>query len=66
MGDLSAGRLVRLADIEIKDDYGWFLVWREPLRGAQPILMRLQRGSSMRQRNRQAFTNIKRPYGKSE
>jgi LysR family transcriptional regulator, glycine cleavage system transcriptional activator len=31
--DLSAGRLVRLSDIEIEDDYGWFLVWREPLHG---------------------------------
>ncbi len=29
--DLSAGRLVRLSDVEIEDDYGWFLVWREPL-----------------------------------
>lgn len=29
--DLSAGRLVRLSDLEIEDDYGWFLVWREPL-----------------------------------
>jgi hypothetical protein len=28
-----AGRLVRLSDIEIEADYGWFLVWREPLRG---------------------------------
>jgi DNA-binding transcriptional LysR family regulator len=33
MDDLAAGRLVRLSDIEIEDDYGWFLVWREPLRG---------------------------------
>jgi len=33
MDDLSEGRLVRLSDIEIEDDYGWFLVWREPLRG---------------------------------
>ncbi|WP_256352121.1 transcriptional regulator GcvA [Pseudomonas yamanorum] len=33
MDDLSASRLVRLSDIEIEDDYGWFLVWREPLCG---------------------------------
>lgn len=33
MDDLLAGRLVRLSDIEIEDDYGWFLVWREPLQG---------------------------------
>jgi LysR family glycine cleavage system transcriptional activator len=31
--DLAAGRLVRLSDIEIEDDYGWFIVWREPLNG---------------------------------
>jgi LysR family glycine cleavage system transcriptional activator len=30
--DLAAGRLVKLFDIEIEDDYGWFLAWREPLR----------------------------------
>ena len=30
--DLAAGRLVRLFDIEAEDDYGWFVVWREPLR----------------------------------
>lgn len=29
--DLDAGRLVRLFDIEFEDDYGWFLVWREPV-----------------------------------
>lgn len=31
--DLAAGRLVRLSETEIEDEYGWFLVWREPLRG---------------------------------
>lgn len=30
--DLAAGRLVRLSNVEIEDDYAWFLVWREPLR----------------------------------
>jgi LysR family glycine cleavage system transcriptional activator len=29
--DLASGRLVRLSDIEVEDDYGWFLVWREPM-----------------------------------
>lgn len=29
--DLHAGRLVRLFDIEVEDDSGWFLVWRAPL-----------------------------------
>lgn len=29
--DLAAGRLVRLFDIAIEDDYSWHLVWREPL-----------------------------------
>ena len=33
MDDLSAGRLVRLSEIAIEDDYGWYLVWREPLGG---------------------------------
>lgn len=28
--DLDAGRLVRVLDIE--DEYGWFIAWREPLR----------------------------------
>jgi LysR family glycine cleavage system transcriptional activator len=27
---INAGRLVRLFDIEIEDEYSWFLVWREP------------------------------------
>lgn len=31
--DISAGRLVRLSDIEIEDDYGWFIVWRESPHG---------------------------------
>jgi LysR family transcriptional regulator, glycine cleavage system transcriptional activator len=30
--DLAAGRLVRVCDVDVEDDYGWFLVWREPLR----------------------------------
>lgn len=30
--DISAGRLVRLSGIEVEDDSGWYLVWREPLR----------------------------------
>jgi len=30
--DLASGRLIRLSDVEIEDDYGWFLVWSEPLR----------------------------------
>jgi DNA-binding transcriptional LysR family regulator len=30
--DLATGRLVRLCDFEVEDDYGWFIVWREPLR----------------------------------
>ena len=29
--DLAAGRLVKLFDIEIEDDYGWFVVWRDPI-----------------------------------
>jgi LysR family transcriptional regulator, glycine cleavage system transcriptional activator len=29
--DLAAGRLIRLFDVAIEDDYGWFVVWREPL-----------------------------------
>ena len=29
--DLAAGRLIRLFDIAIEDEYGWDLVWREPL-----------------------------------
>lgn len=29
--DLASGRLTRLFNIEIADDYAWFLVWREPL-----------------------------------
>jgi hypothetical protein len=33
MDDLATGHLVRCSDIEIEDDYGWFLVWRETLRG---------------------------------
>lgn len=31
--DIAAGHLVRLTNVEIEDDYGWFLVWREPLHG---------------------------------
>jgi LysR family glycine cleavage system transcriptional activator len=30
--DIAAQRLVRPFDIEVEDDYGWFLVWRTPLR----------------------------------
>jgi hypothetical protein len=30
--DLAAGRLVRLCDVEVEDDYSWFVVWREPLK----------------------------------
>jgi len=30
--DIAAHLLARLFDVEIEDDYGWFLVWREPLR----------------------------------
>ncbi len=29
--DLAAGRLVRVGDVEIEDDFGWFVVWREPI-----------------------------------
>jgi LysR family transcriptional regulator, glycine cleavage system transcriptional activator len=30
--DLTARRLIRLFDVGVEDDYGWFLVWREPLK----------------------------------
>ncbi len=30
--DLATGRLVELFDIRIEDEFGWHLVWREPLR----------------------------------
>lgn len=29
--DLAARRLVRISDVEIEDNGGWFIVWREPL-----------------------------------
>lgn len=29
--DLAAARLVRVYDVQVEDNYGWFMVWREPL-----------------------------------
>jgi len=32
LDDLASGRLVRLFETEVSDEYAWHLVWREPLR----------------------------------
>lgn len=41
--DLAAGRLVRLCDIAVQDDYSWFVVWREPLSCERADFLAFQR-----------------------